>query len=379
MINANKRPSLALSKLGITSLTLGWLFVILTSFQEISYKKINLSDSLSAYLLEVDPQQYKIIPVHANDQAIGRQTVEELARKHQALAAVNGGFFKSKPWEGLPAGILKINGKWFAWPTKPRGAIGWSDEGTSVLIDRLLCSGNLIVNQKIFPIHGINCPRADSEIIIFFPHFHKTTLTSSKGLEVIIRQNRLITIEEGGNSAIPPDGYVISYGSRQSMEFWKTIPRGTTIDLNLSTHPQLSPHLTWQWNLFPHLVGGTPVLVHQGEVIFDFSPEKTLNRFINQPYARTAVGLLPNGHWLFVVVDSPHKLFSSKQGMTIPELARFMADLGCVEALNLDGGGSSTMVVNNRVVNTPSGDEDESLGVQIMRPVSDAILIKARP
>ena len=54
--------------------------------------------------------------------------------------------------------------------------------------------------------------------------------------------------------------------------------------------------------------------------------------------------------------------------MTLAELAELMRDLGCQEALNLDGGGSATMVVRDRVVNRPSDATGE-------RPVSDAILL----
>jgi exopolysaccharide biosynthesis protein len=55
-------------------------------------------------------------------------------------------------------------------------------------------------------------------------------------------------------------------------------------------------------------------------------------------------------------------------GLTLEELAQLMIELGCREALNLDGGGSTTLVIRNRVVNSPSDQSGE-------RPVSDALLI----
>ena len=58
-------------------------------------------------------------------------------------------------------------------------------------------------------------------------------------------------------------------------------------------------------------------------------------------------------------------------GMTIEELAKLMIELGCVEAMNLDGGGSTTMVIRNKIANSPSDATGE-------RPVSDALLIVAR-
>jgi exopolysaccharide biosynthesis protein len=80
---------------------------------------------------------------------------------------------------------------------------------------------------------------------------------------------------------------------------------------------------------------------------------------------------LPNGHWIFVVVDKTG-LFD---GMKICELADLMVNLGCVHALNLDGGGSSTMVYEGAVKNSPQGDEDEEAGQHVVRRVSDAIIV----
>jgi exopolysaccharide biosynthesis protein len=57
--------------------------------------------------------------------------------------------------------------------------------------------------------------------------------------------------------------------------------------------------------------------------------------------------------------------------MTIEELAKLMVELGCVEAMNLDGGGSTTMVIRNKVINSPSDATGE-------RPVSDALLVFTR-
>lgn len=353
----------------IVLIRLGGLITLLSSFQGFSYHKMSLPGPVSVHVLEVDPHHYAITPVHAHNQAIGRQTVQTLAQEHHALAAINGGFFKMKPWEGLPAGILKIDNRWFAWPIKTRAAIGWNQEGTFALVDRVLCSGLVTVAEKKFLIQGINCPRKGTETLLFFPSFHSSTLTSIDSFEVVIRQNRLVAIHEGGNTPIPPDGWVLSFGSRQSASFWHNLPLGTGLDLNIHVLPQLNAYLTHEWNQLPHIVGGTPLLVHNGQIITDFSPEKTLFFFLHFRLSRTAVGLLPNGNWLFVVIDGKQP---NSRGVTILELAYLMAKLGCVEALNLDGGGSSTMVVEGQIVNHPYGDDDENLGV------SDAILIKAK-
>jgi uncharacterized protein YigE (DUF2233 family) len=354
----------------------GCMFFLFASFIGFSYRQVALPNDVTAYVLEVDPQKYSIFPAHAYGQAIGRQTVQDIAEEHQALAAINGGFFKSKPIDGLPAGILKINHQWFGWPGKARGAIGWSQDGSIVLFDRLLCQGSCLIANQVIAIQGINRQPQKSEAIAFTPAFHSTTLTSSEGFEVVIRQNRVLFVREGGNSYIPSDGYILSFGSKQQLPFWKTIQRDTPIYLDIHIIPQLSPQKTADWNRLSHIVGGTPLLVHGGEVITDFSPEKTLTSFLERPHVRSAIGILRNRHWVFVVVEGKQGLLD--RGITIANLARFMAYLGCDEALNLDGGGSSTLVIQGKVVNHPSGDEDEGLGYRTVRAVSDAILIKER-
>ncbi len=139
----------------------------------------------------------------------------------------------------------------------------------------------------------------------------------------------------------------------------------------------LEPDNLEEWNEMEHIVGGTPLLVARGELIADYSPEKTRESFLVNRHPRTAVGLKPDGHWLFMVVEG--RLWYSV-GMTIRELAEWMHALGCVYALNLDGGGSSTLYLKGAVVNTPSGDDEDTPGMVCgtERAVSDALLISPR-
>jgi exopolysaccharide biosynthesis protein len=74
---------------------------------------------------------------------------------------------------------------------------------------------------------------------------------------------------------------------------------------------------------------------------------------------RTALGLTKDGHVLLVVVDGRQK---HSVGFSLLELALFMQEAGAVDALNLDGGGSSEMVVNGKVVNKPSDGRERRVG-----------------
>ena len=83
---------------------------------------------------------------------------------------------------------------------------------------------------------------------------------------------------------------------------------------------------------------------------------------------RTAIGILSNGDYVFVVSDGRT---SESAGLSLYELAEFMQQLGCVTAYNLDGGGSSTMYFNGNVINNPTTN-----GSRIgERSVSDIVYI----
>jgi exopolysaccharide biosynthesis protein len=117
------------------------------------------------------------------------------------------------------------------------------------------------------------------------------------------------------------------------------------------------------------IVGGTPKLISDGKPIEDYSAERIRDDFVLSRHPRTAIGILPDGEWLFIVVDGRRPDHSI--GMTLEELTDLLLQKGCREALNLDGGGSSTMYFNGEIRNIPSDPTGE-------RPVSDAILILAR-
>lgn len=117
--------------------------------------------------------------------------------------------------------------------------------------------------------------------------------------------------------------------------------------------PQLNPKEINHWSKLPNIVGGGPLLIYKNKIITDFSVEKLRDDFIDQPHARTAVGILSDKQWVLVITTE----------LTLAELNKFMHSLGCVFALNLDGGGSSAMYV---ATGNPA-----LLG----RPVADALLI----
>lgn len=102
------------------------------------------------------------------------------------------------------------------------------------------------------------------------------------------------------------------------------------------------------------VVGGLPRLVEKGvaDPVRFAAEEGTNERFVTDRHPRTAVGVRENGEVVWVVVDG--RQGNRSVGIDLPDLAQYMLDQGCIDAVNLDGGGSSTMWASGEVSNFPS-------------------------
>jgi hypothetical protein len=116
------------------------------------------------------------------------------------------------------------------------------------------------------------------------------------------------------------------------------------------------------------IMGGGPRLISNGEKNVDrFSMEEGFGR-PRDKHPRTAIGLKADGSTLVMVTVDGRQPRRSV-GVSFSELADLMEELGCVDAMNLDGGGSTTMVIEGRIVNFPS----DPLGP---RSVSNALFVR---
>ncbi|MBS1709723.1 MAG: phosphodiester glycosidase family protein, partial [Armatimonadetes bacterium] len=107
----------------------------------------------------------------------------------------------------------------------------------------------------------------------------------------------------------------------------------------------------FDWNKVDNVVGGGPLLVKNGVVSLNPLKEKFGDAFSNARHPRTAIGASKDGDIYMVVVDGRQAM---SRGATLAELAEIMVQVGCDKAINLDGGGSSTLVIGGLVLNRPS-------------------------
>src|SRR5690606_6995697 len=116
-------------------------------------------------------------------------------------------------------------------------------------------------------------------------------------------------------------------------------------------------------------VAGVPQLIKDGKIDITWEQEKASKAFAETRHPRTAVAKLKDGKFLMMTVDGRQPGVSV--GMSLQELAEYLFSLGAVDAMNLDGGGSTTMYLDGKVVNTPSDKEGE-------RKIGDAIVVTLR-
>jgi hypothetical protein len=322
----------------------------------------------SIHILEVDPHLVRIEAVRALDDGVGRETVSSIARRKGAVAAVNGGFFRiGGRYEGEPEGILKINEQWFSDTTVARGALGWSRGGEVARIGRLTMKWKLQSRDKDYPIDGINRPRGPAEAILYDWAFHRSTLTDPGGKEFPISRNKVTGVWWNGNAGIPTDGFVYSVGPQSPLSLnGLKLRTKVKVSYELAAAGESAPLEGRDWQTMDFIVGGMPALLLKRRPVFESNDEKMRAGFAEELDPRTAVGLRADGTWVFVVVDGRQPALSV--GMNLKELADLLLSLGCVDGLNLDGGGSSTLYFQGEVVNSPSDATKE-------RPVSDAIVI----
>ena len=226
-----------------------------------------------------------------------------------------------------------------------------------------------ICQHLILKLNTVNAARKSTDVVLYTPAFNPSTLTEAGGLEIIVKDGKVASYHSDGNAAIPENGFVLSYGADAAKE--AVVPEaGTPVEISYVFKPQ-HPEKTGdsEWKEMDYLVGGAGLLIWNGEPVGDYLVEQLDqqgNAFDTTQHPRTAVGIDGQGKWYFVVVDGRQP--GKSVGMSLEELTQLMASLDCKYAINLDGGGSSTMYLNGAVVNSPSDVSGE-------RAVSDALMI----
>jgi hypothetical protein len=322
-------------------------------------------------LLKLDLRKVRIDVKHAADRAIGTETTSSIARRNKAIAAINAGFFRldKTPFAGDPVGLFMIDGTPLSEQTNERiqMIVNNSPSRTDVRFARSKVLQSVTIDGQRFEVDGINRERKPNDIVIYTPEFGPTTQTAPGGIELVVIKGVITTIGDGtGNAAIPPRGFVLSASGTAKELITEVAKKAATLTLT-RTWEGIPEEFQKDRNRLD-IVTGVPQLVRGGAVDITWELEKSNRAFVETRHPRTAVARLKDGKFLFLTADGRTE---QSAGLGLEDLAAYLVELGAIEAINLDGGGSTTMFVNGKLVNQPSDKEGE-------RKVSDALVVTLR-
>lgn len=334
------------------------------------------------HVLEVDRAAcWTLMSIKAGQRAIGRIKTSELiegaereaAPRGQTIAGgINADFFSFTP-PGVPTGASIHEGRVITGPV-PRPVVA-SDSAGRPWIGTFEVWGRVVAGRDTIPISGWNRGSQDG-LSYFDPNYGEAVDSVPGALRIAIGpglRRRVISVDSSGAPIpIPESGAVISVGTGVSPELRRKLVAAATAGVTFNSAVGLVPFHPRE------AVGGFPMLVRDSAEAEGLDSAGGAN-FGPVRHPRTMVGLGAGGRRLLLVtVDGRQAGYSA--GMTLRESAQLMRDLGATQALNLDGGGSTTMVVRRTwenavqytLANKPSDQQGE-------RPVANALAVISDP
>ena len=320
----------------------------------------------------------------ANDQILGKETVKSIANRRsqhgdrRVLVAINGGFGVLGDMKGYGGALENLHiqaGELMTQPASDKEAcFGVTSEG-EFLVGPVEMETVVTIGSYRFPLECINQRFLDGcQSILYTPRMGDSTHTNRRRAYEIILTELTLPITgkyesgfvidrfgRGGNNPIPEDGAVISFRSRidQKLEAQLNEEKHGNIEI------ELKPAI---WNHAVQAIGGRIRLVKNGrvnEIIAKHhhaqkkhTPGKRQRDLALSYEPRTALGY--NAQKLILIVADGRRAGYST-GLSLYRIASLLVELGATEAINLDGGSSSTFVVDGKVVNRPSGQGERDV------------------
>lgn len=317
-------------------------------------------------ILEADLQKgFTLKPALAQSNTIwAKATLPQIVSSNGAVAGINANYFNN---HGMPIGSLAIDGEWITGPVFKRASAS-IDKNGKIFFARPAVTGKLAIyrggtnNNSLsasFPISGktpITSILVDSinqldslnlDGICFYNHWWQDKVLCGAGRAcVLVDGNGIVRSKVNASDSVNPiyptrTDYVLS---ARSDDLLSRVFVGDKVSLSWTSYPD--------WSNMVHVIGGGPYLVSKGEIILNDTLEGfTANSGIRGIAPRTAVGITAPGRIILLTADGRQK---NSVGLSLWELAALLKEIGVYEAINLDGGGSTTMVANGRIINSPS-------------------------
>lgn len=314
----------------------------------------------SVHVLEIDleNEDLSITTLYDSRGISHGKNVLKMAEESNAIAAVNGDFFN---WSGTPLGFTVSDGRVISSPSHDPGLAVFMETGDGECLFEYVDMSLFVTcpeGYKAEIIH-INKYHSMESMVLYTSDWGEKTPGSHDGVsELVVKDGVVEEIRlEMDGVEVPENGYVLATSTKTSTYLVDNFKVGDAVELSYSITPAIENIKT--------AVGGGTVLVKDGEVC-------AFSNVVSGTHPRTAIGVDAAGTTMFLVTVDGRK--TAMPGFTQTELAEYMIKLGAHSALNLDGGGSSTMVARdekNGILSVVNNLSDGAL-----RPISTAIGVK---
>ena len=305
-------------------------------------------------MVKADSHRFTLRPALARGVIPGRQTLSGIVSDLGSPAGVNASYFALS---GEILGVTKIDGLIAGTTYYTRSAFGLLADETPVF-GKVAYSGLVTLGDVSLPVAGVNVERGKDNLVVYNKFYGRSTRTNKYGTEYLIQNGVITAISSEGNMRIPADGVVVSAHGKAQAAFV-----GAQIGDPASVYEVLGE----PWDDAPYVVGAGPRLLTNGQVTVTVAEEQFPSDIRYGRAPRSAVGVADDGSFVLAVVDGRQAI---SRGCTLTEWAQLLKDFGVRDAINLDGGGSSELIADWKIINSPS-DGDE-------RPIGSAIVVVER-
>lgn len=314
---------------------------------------------IQAHVIHVFPgASFELKGISAAGKYQGRGSLLQQARLRGALVAINTSYFDTQ--DNWIVGSTKLDGRIISGERLPRTAFTLTKGLPKILKDCRYTGTARLANGKLIQVDGINRGRIANDLVVYNEFYGPSTRTNQYGLEVKVDRNfsKILAVSNKGNMSIEPGTVVLSaHGNKQSLL------AGCWVGGQIYFSETLGSK---ELDTADMVVGAGPMLLEQGQVRVRAKEENIPADIANGRAPRTAIGVRKDGTILLAVVDG-RSVTSS--GMTLTQLARYLQKFGAVEAVNMDGGGSSELIIKGTLRNNPSDGRERrvSMGLGLFK------------
>ncbi len=295
--------------------------------------------------LEVDPHQpgVSLKPILGSTNGnVGTAPLFSTAQRTQVVAAINAGFFNRN--NQLPLGAIRSNNRWISGPILNRGAIGWNDTGDVTVGHLALQETLLTATGQRLVMQSTNSGFVGAGVARYTPDWGRdyTNITDSEAL-ITVQNNRIIDRKQSAKAgqtkvAIPADGYLLVARADQSV--LADLAPGSEVQIETAIQPE-------KFNQYAQVLGAGPLLIQDQKIVLNPQSERFSTNFIQESAPRSVIATTPQGTLLLMTVNN--RIGGS--GPTLAEVAKIVQRLGVINALNLDGGSSTTLYLGGKLLN----------------------------